>query len=190
MKMIPISIFIFAVYPIISAEEAFSSLAPQVKVPIVTSLLVTSLFSCLISIGAYKLSQEERERDALAFGGLRRYQSATDIAYSSIFTVIGVGILLIYFMMNSILRGKFFSDHLLKPLLVVMIAVPLFGLVARKITNLNIDVRFFVLFSVIIPIGEIILAGTMPEISQYLPSSILASLAGGEGLYELMALAK
>lgn len=187
MKMIPISLFIFAVYPLISAEDAFSSLPPNIKVPILTSLLVTSLFSCAISIGAYKLSQEEIERDAIFFGGVRLYRRFTDLGYSLAFTMIGTGILLIYSLTNATLRSEILSTQLLKPFFVIVIAVPLFTFLARKITNLKIDVRFFVLFSVIIPIGEIILAGTAPQISSYLPSSALASLAGGEGLYELMA---
>jgi hypothetical protein len=73
-----------------------------------------------------------------------------------------------------------------RALLALFLVVPFTVLLARKITNLRIDVRFFILFSTIIPIGEMILAGLHPEISSYLPSSLLASLAGGDGLYEIL----
>lgn len=186
MKMIPLTIFLFAVYPIISAEDAFSRLSPEIKIPIVTSLLITSLFSCVISIGAYKLSQDERERDALAFGGMRHYQRFTDYGYSLIFTVIGTTILLAYFVMTLTLSDGTLLPLLVRALLALFLVVPFTVLLARKITNLRIDVRFFILFSTIIPIGEMILAGLHPEISSYLPSSLLASLAGGDGLYEIL----
>lgn len=186
MKMIPLTIFLFAVYPIISAEDAFSRLSPEVKIPIVTSLLITSLFSCVISIGAYKLSQDERERDALAFGGTRLYQRFTDYGYSLIFTVIGTTILLAYFVLTLTFSDGTLLPLLVRALLALFLVVPFTVLLARKITNLRIDVRFFILFSTIIPIGEMILAGVHSEISSYLPSSLLASLAGGEGLYELL----
>ncbi len=185
MKMIPLTIFLFAVYPIIAAEDAFSRLSPEVKIPIVTSLLITSLFSCVISIGAYKLSQDERERDALAFGGMSRYQKFTDYGYSLIFTAIGAIILLAYFVMTQKFNVESLLSMLFRSILIVLLVVPFIVLLARKITNLKIDVRFFILFSTIIPIGEMILSGIYPETASYLPSSLLASLAGGEGLYEL-----
>jgi hypothetical protein len=186
MKMIPFTIFLFAVYPIISAEEIFSELRMDLKVPIVASMLITSLFSCLISIGAYRLSEEERERDALAFGGIKRYQRYMDTGYSAIFTFIGVFIYVAYFSSSGEISEEITSALFLRPLALVLVAVPIFSLLARKITNLKIDVRFFILFSIAIPIGEMILAGVMPGISRFLPSSILAALAGGKGLYVLI----
>jgi hypothetical protein len=185
-KMIPFTIFLFAVYPIISAEEIFSGLTPDLKVPIVTSMLITSLFSCLISIGAYRLSEEERERDALVFGGIRRYRRYTDIGYSTIFTFIGVAIYITYFTSVVGVGIEATWTDFLRPLALILITVPIFSLLARKITNLKIDVRFFILFSIAIPIGEMILSGVAPATAPYLPSSILASLAGGKGLYVLM----
>ncbi len=186
MKMIPLTIFLFAVYPVISAEDAFSRLSLEVKIPIVTSLLISSLFSCVISIGAYKLSQDERERDALAFGGMRLYQRFTDYGYSLIFTVIGTTILFAYFAMTLTFSDGTLLALFVRALLALILVVPFTVLLARKITNLKIDVRFFILFSTIIPIGEMILSGIYPETASYLPSSLLASLAGGEGLYELI----
>lgn len=186
MKMVPFTIFLFAVYPIISAEEIFSELRMGLRVPIVSSMLITSLFSCLISIGAYKLSEEERERDALAFGGIKRYQRYMDIGYSAIFTFIGVFIYVAYFSSSGEISEEITSALFLRPLALVLVTVPIFSLLARKITNLKIDVRFFILFSIAIPIGEMILAGVMPGISRFLPSSILAALAGGKGLYVLI----
>jgi hypothetical protein len=186
MKMIPFTIFLFAVYPLISADEAFSDLSIEMKVPIVASLLVTSLFSCLISIGAYKLLPEERERDALALGGIRRFKKYTNFGYIFMFTVIGVTIFITYAITNSEIRSEIDSTLFFRPLTLIAIAVPLFSLLARKITDLNIDVRFFILFSIIIPIGEMTLSGLSPEIARYLPSSILATLAGGKGLYVLI----
>jgi hypothetical protein len=186
MKMIPFTIFLFAVYPIISAEEIFSELKADLKVPIVTSMLITSLFSCLISIGAYKLSGEERERDALAFGGIKRYQRYMDTGYSVIFTFIGVFIYVAYFLSSGELSEEISSALFFRPLALVLVTVPIFSLLARKITNLKIDVRFFILFSIAIPIGEMIFSGVAPVTAPYLPSSILASLAGGKGLYVLI----
>jgi hypothetical protein len=186
MKMIPFTIFLFAVYPIISAEEIFSELTSDLKVPIVTSMLITSLFSCLISIGAYRLSEEEKERDALAFGGIRRYRRYLDLGYSVIFTFIGVAIYVVYFSSSGEMSEENTWTLFLRPLALVLITVPIFSLLARRITNLKIDVRFFILFSIAIPIGEMILSGVLPATAPYLPSSILASLAGGKGLYVLI----
>ncbi len=186
MKMIPFTIFLYALYPLISADEAFSDLAIELKVPIVASLLITSLFSCLISIGAYKLTPEERERDALALGGASRFKRYTDLGYSLMFTVIGATIFTTYAIINSDIRGEIDSALFFRPLALIAIAVPLASLLARKITNLNIDVRFFILFSIIIPIGEMTLSGLAHGSASYLPSSILAWLAGGEGLYPLI----
>jgi hypothetical protein len=186
MKMIPFTIFLFAVYPIISAEEVFSELRVDLKLPIVTSMLITSLFSCLISIGAYRLSEEERERDALAFGGIKRYRRYTDIGYSVIFTFIGVAIYISYFSSFAEISEEITWTQFLRPLTLILVTVPFFSLLARKITNLKIDVRFFILFSIAIPIGEMILSGVASATAPYLPSSILASLGGGKGLYVLM----
>ena len=186
MKMIPFTIFLFAVYPIISSEDAFTNLSPQLRIPVVVSMLITSLFSCAISIAAYRLSQEERERDALSFGGMRLYQRITDLSYSLLFTLLGALIFLAYMLTDTSSRREIDSSLFLRPLTLILAAVPIAVFIARKITDLKIDVRFFILFSIVIPVGEMIISGVSPQLSEYLPSSVLASLAGGKGLYVLM----
>ncbi|CAN2204812.1 hypothetical protein MCEJIRE27_00845 [Candidatus Nanopelagicaceae bacterium] len=186
MKLIPFTLFLFALYPIINAEDAFSELPIEIKRPIVVSMIVTALFSALISIGSYKLTQEEQERDALSFGGISYYRRYLDGTYIALFTVLGMGIFTSYEIFCYFWGNGFYSKTTVRPFLIILLSVPIFSNFAREITNLNIDIRFFVLFATVIPFGEMLIASFAPELISFLPSSILAHLAGGEGLYQIL----
>lgn len=186
MKLMPFTILLFAIYPIVNAEDAFTILPVELKSPIIAAMIITSLFSCLISIGAYKLTQEEQERDSLGFGGVKLYRRYMDKTYALLMTVLGVLIFLTYALPDSRIRGNLGSSTILKPLVVILIMTPVFSELARMLTNLKIDVRFFILFAVAIPFGELILSSMTPGLIPYFPSTQLAHFAGGDGLYELI----
>lgn len=186
MRLIPFSLFLFAIYPIVNAEDAFSELPIEIKRPIVVSMIITALFSALISIGSYKLTREEQERDALSFGGIYSYRRYLDATYIALFTLLGIVIFTAYETFSYIWGSGFYAKTTLRPFLVILVSVPIFSFFARKITNLNIDIRFFVLFATVIPFGEMLIASFAPELIGFLPSSILANCAGGKGLYQIL----
>jgi hypothetical protein len=186
MAMIPFSLVVFLIYPLMNSADAFSVLLVNQRVPILGALLSITVLSCVLSMGAYKLSRDEQERDALAFGSLLSYLKITDRSLVLLITCMSIGLGMAYLIYLEFV-GDFPSLSIaIRTIFVILIAAPMFGFVGRRIVRLRIDVRFYVLFALVIPLGEMIISGVAPQVSGYLPSSILAHLAGGRGLYELI----
>lgn len=184
--LIPFSILVFLIYPLLNSADILSILDVNQRLPILTSLLCTTILSAVISMGAYKLSSAEEERDALPFGSLRIYQRTIDQVVVSCMTAISLSLVCIYFAYLSLSDDFPASSKMIRAILVILIFVPLFAALGRKVVRLKIDVRFYVLFSLVVPLGEMIISSIAPDVAGYLPSSILAHLCGGDGLYEFL----
>jgi hypothetical protein len=186
MAMIPFSLVVFLIYPLINSADAFSALGVNQRIPILGALLTITVLSCVISMGAYKLSRDEEEREALAFGSLFRYRRTADRSIILGITFVALSLGAIYLLLLAA-TGDFPKISIaVRTLAVILLFSPVFASLGRKVIHLRIDVRFYILFALIVPLGEMVIASIVPQASGYLPSSILAHLAGGKGLYELI----
>jgi hypothetical protein len=186
MAMIPFSLVVFLIYPLINSADAFSALEVNQRIPILGALLTMTVLSCVISMGAYKLSQDEEEREALAFGSIVRYRQITDRSITLGITSVALLLGAIYLLYITASGDTPDFAIVARTLAVIIIFGPAFASIGRKVIHLRIDVRFYILFSIAIPLGEMVIASIAPQAAAYLPSSLLAHLAGGKGLYELI----
>jgi hypothetical protein len=184
--MIPFSLVVFLIYPLINSADAFSDLGVNKRIPILGALLTMTVLSCVISMGAYKLSRDEQEREALAFGSLTGYRRTTDRSIIAGITSLALLLGAIYLLYITATGDTPDFAIAARTLAVILVFGAAFASIGRKVIHIRIDVRFYILFSIAIPLGEMVIASIAPQASGYLPSSILAHLAGGKGLYELI----
>lgn len=184
MRSIPISLIFFGIFPLLSSKALVLDLPIQVNLPIIASMICTSLFSCIISIGSFSHTWEVKDREASLFRSVRQYQKFNAWVMCIVFTFAGLSIFIatfatIAFSHNSINGVGLF----LRGCLTILVVLPVLVLAGTFITELKIDVRFFFLLAALLNVTEMTLASQFPASSPFLPSSLVAKLAGGAGLY-------
>ena len=181
--MVPFSISSYVLYPLASTNILESTIPGSLASPLICALLLVSLFSCVVAMGAYAPKAEEAKSESLLYKSESSYLLAQNQMFSIVITLIAVFI----YSMTGWLDGAVSNSFLIfaRGLAAILFLMPPVVSIAERISKLRIDRRYFVLLSMIPTVGEMFISSVSPGLISWLPSSLFSKLAGGKGIYVL-----
>jgi len=188
LRVLPFVVVVMIVNPLFANRVILESISPKDAIGLSVSLIASSILLAAIATGNFKFIKEHREQEALFHRDRRSYKKLSTVIYIVLITAIAlatyfVGVALYSF--NVI--GDLTVPIITRGALVLLIVVPIYAGIGRYLVSLEIPIAFYVVFGVFPLILESIISGAAPSSVPYLPSSLIASLAGGRSLYQLIA---
>jgi hypothetical protein len=176
------------VNPLFANRVILESISPKDAIGLSVSLIASSILLAAIATGNFKFIKEHREQEALFHRDRRSYEKLSTVIYIVLITAIALTTYFVGVAFYSFnVTGDLTAPIITRGALVLLIVVPIYAGIGRYLVSLEIPVAFYALIGVIPLILESIISGAVPSSVPYLPSSLIASLAGGRSLYQLIA---
>jgi hypothetical protein len=188
LRVLPFVVFIMIINPLFANRAILESISPKDAIGLSVSLIAASILLAAIATGNFKFIKEHREQEALFHRDRRRYEKLSTVIFVVLITAIALATYFVGVVLYSFINADELTSLIIaRGGIVLLMVVPVYAGIGRYLVSLEIPVAFYLLIDVIPLILESIISGAIPSSVPYLPSSLIASLAGGRSLYQLIA---
>ena len=183
---LPILFLWIGVLPLINNKVLQIHAPERIILPIIAASTIQSiLFIALISPSILE-NKEFIENELILFRSKDAFRAATERLWQIICSAWGLLIVALAVLIYGVRGGHVDYLFSLRPVLVATLLAPIFVSFAFVILRLPVDPRFFPVFAIVYYVLDSVILNSIPHVSRYAPSGLIANLAGGRGLYQIL----
>ena len=183
---LPILFLWLGIVPLFSNKILTIGGSEKVIIPIVTGSTVQTIFMISLISPSILEGKEFIENELILFKSREKFIAATRRLWQIICSVWALLIVAIAVVIFSVRGGKVDLSFSARPLLVAFVLAPLFVSLSFAIMRLPIEPRFFSIIAIVYYILDVAIVGSIKGVSRFEPTSLIANLAGGRGLYQII----
>jgi len=183
---LPILFLWLGVVPLFSNKILTIVGSERVIIPIVTGSTVQTIFMISLISPSILEGKEFIENELILFKSRETFIAATRRLWQMICSVWALLIVAISVVIFSVHGGKIDLSFSARPLLVAFALAPLFVSLSFAIMRLPIEPRFFSIIAIVYYVLDVAIVGSIKGVSRFEPTSLIANLAGGRGLYQIV----
>ena len=183
---LPILFLWLGVVPLFSNKILTIGGSERVIIPIVTGSTVQTIFMISLISPSILEGKEFIENELILFKSREKFIAATRRLWQIICSVWALLIVAISVLIFSVHGGKVELAFSGRPLLVAFALAPLFVSLSFAIMRLPIEPRFFSIIAIVYYVLDVAIVGSIQGVSRFEPTSLIANLAGGRGLYQIV----
>ena len=183
---LPILFLWLGVVPLFSNKILTIGGSERVIIPIVTGSTVQTIFMISLISPSILEGKEFIENELILFKSREKFIAATRRLWQMICSVWALLIVAISVVIFSVHGGKIDLSFSARPLLVAFALAPLFVSLSFAIMRLPIEPRFFSIIAIVYYVLDVAIVGSIKGVSRFEPTSLIANLAGGRGLYQIV----
>lgn len=183
---LPILFLWIGVLPLINNKVLQIHAPERIILPIIAASTIQSiLFIALISPSILE-NKEFIENELILFKSKDAFRSATERLWQIICSAWGLLIVALAVFIFGLRGGQVDYLFSLRPAFVAALLAPIFVSFAFVILRLPFDPRFFPVFAIVYYVLDSVILNSIPHVSRFAPSGLIANLAGGRGLYQIL----
>lgn len=183
---LPILFLWLGFVPLISNKILRSGLSERVALPIIAASTVQTVFVIALISPSILESKEFLENEVILFSSMKSFRSVTKLLWQFTCSLWSSFIIVIAILIFAIHGGHVDFAFSLRPMLIAALLSPLVVSISFIVLRLPLDDRFFPIVAVVYYVLDIAILASIKGVSRFEPTSLIANLSGGRGLYQIV----
>jgi len=185
--LLPVASITFCLFPFFSSVQQFGILGGNSWSPIFVSTIINSFFAVQIYLGAYGNNKSFLARESLLYRSPKDYLVKTLNWNSMFYLSLSISVYVLTMAVASGFHGDGLSIRLFGDgVLTLVVISPIFSLVSILIVYSKLPTKSFMLIPYLYIYINTFLGERFPQVTPYLPISLIANFAGGKSLSVLL----
>ena len=170
--------------PLFSNKLLSLGISEKILLPIIGASIAQNII--MISLIAPSILENKAfiDNEVILFKSQKVFRSISRLLWQLVFSMWNLFLMLIALIILDLHDGGVHVHSALRAIMVVVLVTPMFVYIASLILLLPVDPRFFSIFAIGYYIITASILGSIHGVSRFLPTELVANLAGGRGLYQ------